>query len=234
MVFIHGRLLCIRTNIGKELISANKAIGFVSCKLYCFWASVNRDKWKNLQQNACDDMEETVDRLGFRRFTKDGRLHRDDDMPALISDNGTQTWFQNGKVHRENDKPAVMFAKGSCKWFMNNLPHRLDGKPSELFTRLDLSTYSEIPGPSWTERSWHVDGLLHRDDDRPAKICEDGAQAWWVHGRLHRSDATKPTIMRPSGEQLWYRDDFFRRSTYVTNFKDDSQRFVFLKMAFQG
>lgn len=43
----------------------------------------------------------------------------------------------------------------------------------------------------------------HRDDDKPAIICADGAQAWYVNNKLHR-EGNKPAAIYPNGEQEWY------------------------------
>jgi hypothetical protein len=50
---------------------------------------------------------------------------------------------------------------------------------------------------------WYRDGKIHRDDDLPAMVSEDGSQAWYIDGELHRED-DKPAIIRENGDTEWY------------------------------
>ena len=51
---------------------------------------------------------------------------------------------------------------------------------------------------------------LHRDDDLPAVIGEDGTQMWYQNGERHRNNDL-PAIIRPNGSQEWYRNGKLHR-----------------------
>jgi len=43
--------------------------------------------------------------------------------------------------------------------------------------------------PNGTEEWFDIRGRCHRDDDLPASVSTDGAQAWFRHGKLHRENS---------------------------------------------
>jgi hypothetical protein len=52
---------------------------------------------------------------------------------------------------------------------------------------------------------WKKNGLLHRDNDKPALITPDGVVYWYKDGKQHR-DGDKPAIIYPNGFVLYYKD----------------------------
>jgi antitoxin component YwqK of YwqJK toxin-antitoxin module len=53
---------------------------------------------------------------------------------------------------------------------------------------------------------WYKDGLLHRDDDKPAIIYVGGDKLWFQNGKLHR-DGDKPAgIHEDSTIKEWYQN----------------------------
>jgi hypothetical protein len=40
----------------------------------------------------------------------------------------------------------------------------------------------------WRLCEWWVNGQRHRDGDRPAIICYDGLAEWWIHGRCYQQE----------------------------------------------
>lgn len=52
-------------------------------------------------------------------------------------------------------------------------------------------------------RYWYLNNKLHREDDLPAMIWENGVLRWYVHGKLHR-DGDLPAIVWAGGDQEWW------------------------------
>lgn len=44
--------------------------------------------------------------------------------------------------------------------------------------------------------------ILHRDNDLPAIVCDDGDQVWYNYGKRHRE--TGPSVLYLDGEKLYY------------------------------
>jgi hypothetical protein len=57
---------------------------------------------------------------------------------------------------------------------------------------------------------WHYNGILHRDNDKPAIIRGHGVKEWWRHGKQHR-DGDQPAIIYDTGDQYWYIDGHLHR-----------------------
>ena len=51
-------------------------------------------------------------------------------------------------------------------------------------------------------KKWYYNGLLHRNNDRPAIVWKDGTQEWYWRGKLHRG-LNKPAIIESDGTQTW-------------------------------
>jgi hypothetical protein len=66
------------------------------------------------------------------------------------------------------------------------LLHSLDDKPS-IIDNGDLY--------------WHKDGLLHRDNDLPSIIMNNGNKYWHINGEPSRSDISLPFIEKSDGEK---------------------------------
>ena len=45
-------------------------------------------------------------------------------------------------------------------------------------------------------------GMLHRENDQPAIIHENGTQEWYFNGQRHRIN--KPAVVFPDGKEEWY------------------------------
>ena len=53
------------------------------------------------------------------------------------------------------------------------------------------------------DKSWRVNGKLHRENDLPAVERADGSNAWYVNGELHRENDL-PAVERADGSKTWY------------------------------
>ena len=63
----------------------------------------------------------TFDRVGNKRWYKNGQLHRIDG-PAVKRIDGTEEWYQNGKFHRL-DGPAVELFNGDTYWYIADIEY---------------------------------------------------------------------------------------------------------------
>lgn len=147
-------------------------------------------------------------------------LHRDGDKPAIeTSDNSHSEWHLGGIPHRPNGKPQTIIRTDSTKktqYVEYGLEHREGGLPSYegadehsiekrykvrgKFQSPDNNTPSlHIKYISGAEKGtelkeFHQNGLLHREDDKPAVIhTRNGTivKKWYKNGELSR-DGNKP------------------------------------------
>jgi hypothetical protein len=56
--------------------------------------------------------------------------------------------------------------------------------------------------------------LIHRDNDLPAVVYDDGTKEWYQNDLLHR-DNDLPAIIYDDGEIRWYQNGIFIREEYV-------------------
>lgn len=76
-------------------------------------------------------------------------------------------------------------------------------------------------------KQWFRNGQLHRDDDLPAKMYDNGDKEWYRYGLLHR-DHDLPAVITSSGDQKWYRYGKLHRENdlpAVITFSGDLQWF---------
>lgn len=59
-------------------------------------------------------------------------------------------------------------------------------------------------------KQWHQYGEVHRDGDLPAVIASNGRQSWYQHDQLHR-DGDQPAVLYPNGEKHWYHRGKYHR-----------------------
>lgn len=80
--------------------------------------------------------------------------------------------------------------------YLNGLLHSIRGRPAVV------STYNFVRGVSFVDEEWYQNGKLHRDDDLPAVVENDGEKKkWYQNGVLHRD--SKPAVMCEVGEEWW-------------------------------
>jgi hypothetical protein len=92
----------------------------------------------------------TVENDGTRKWTLNGKLHRENG-PAVEWSDGGKTWYRNGQCHRE-DGPADEYPNGGKYWYQNGRLHREDGPAIE-----------ESDGG----KSWYRDGVKFRPNMIP-------------------------------------------------------------------
>ena len=57
---------------------------------------------------------------------------------------------------------------------------------------------------------WYKNGLMHRDNDKPAVIFPNNTKAWYKNGKIHR-DGDKPAVMGVNGTKMWYKNGLLHR-----------------------
>ena len=138
-------------------------------------------------------------------------LHREDDKPAVYCA-GDKWWFVHGVCKRENGNHNNELADGTRRWTLpDGRLHRADDKPAVEYPNGDCE--------------WWVDGVQHRDGDKPAIISQftetyykrglihrienpaviykNGRKEWMVGGVLHRDD-DKPAVVDSNGDCEWW------------------------------
>ena len=54
------------------------------------------------------------------------------------------------------------------------------------------------------KEEWHYEGRLHRENDKPAVIWDNGTKYWFYNGRLHREN-DKPAVITSKGKkEYWF------------------------------
>jgi hypothetical protein len=140
-----------------------------------------------------------------------GLLHREGDLPATIEyelipyahppyTRMTVSWFKGGKLHRDGDRPAVIRGKDEHVLpFLDNSMYNITGSwEKDYFERWDIpfGKYIDI------NQEWYVDGIRHRDGDKPAIRNGHGHMVWYKNGEKRRDDPDKPVCI--SGNQGYW------------------------------
>ena len=109
-----------------------------------------------------------------------------------------------------------------CKQLYNN----------ELLMREIKNHFTEYRVNEYRGQKWYFNGILHREDDKPALIISNRGQSWyynarlrykyydhtnipitqewWFKGKLHREN-DKPAIITSDGYKVWYFNDKIHR-----------------------
>jgi hypothetical protein len=65
-------------------------------------------------------------------------------------------------------------------------------------------------------KEWWINGLRHRENDKPAVEWKNGYKQWWINGELHREN-DKPAIESADGRKVWYINGKFIKRNYDEN-----------------
>jgi hypothetical protein len=52
---------------------------------------------------------------------------------------------------------------------------------------------------------YNSEGFLHRENDLPARIYENGTKSWWINGKRHRENG--PAVIDAYGQMWWFLND---------------------------
>lgn len=67
-----------------------------------------------------------------------------------------------------------------------------------------------INGIMMGDKLWHKCGVLHRDNDKPAIILDNGDKFWYSNGKHHRG-GDEPAKVFVNGKKEWYKNDKLHR-----------------------
>lgn len=123
-----------------------------------------------------------IDRVVWK---KDNQIHRDGDEPAAVWFDGSTEYIKNGNGRRE-DAPRFIRANGA-RWYgtfyedgswLKNLNN---SNPGYQITRfVDPNNHFN------SAMEFRMEGVLHREEDKPAIIRDSGTKEWYCHGERHR------------------------------------------------
>ena len=73
---------------------------------------------------------------------------------------------------------------------------------------------------------WYKNGLLHRENDLPAVNRLNGCQKWYKNGKLHRESG--PAVIDRFGNQQWYNNGKLIEKSiiYIYNVSDNVRRYT--------
>jgi len=80
-----------------------------------------------------------------------------------------------------------------------------------------LESYNDFPSIFYyhnNSKAWHKNGKLHRENDLPAVIQENGDLAWWIDGKQHRDDDKDGNPQPARTTHLGEKDYFKHDKTY--------------------
>ena len=80
----------------------------------------------------------------------------------------TKIFDDSNRLHCD-DGPAII-TNNTEEWYKLGLKHRLDGYAVK------------IEQGEWIRLEWWQDGVLHRDNNKPAVVDSNGIMEWWIHG----------------------------------------------------
>ena len=106
---------------------------------------------------------------------EDRPKHSYDDFPSQKK--GSETfWHNRGELHRSGDKPAYVRNESSGhhtlyerKWFKHNKEHRENDLPSNIILQTNVNP-DDGSVKETTMYRYQVNGITHRDGDKPALI----------------------------------------------------------------
>ena len=113
----------------------------------------------------------SMDEYGTKRWTLNGKMHRDDG-PAFEYDDGSKEWYFNGKLHRE-DGPAVEYDDGSKAWYQHGKLHRIDGAAIEYFDGSKLWYVNDLhydDVAAWARAALQYENKSSMQQDVDAKV----------------------------------------------------------------
>ena len=140
-----------------------------------------------------------------------GLLHRENDLPAIIEhefltythppqNHMSISWFRDGKLHRDVDRPAVIRGKEEyvVRFLDNSMYDITDPWEKDYFQSWDVP----FKWPIDIKQEWYVDGIRHRDGDKPAIREGHGYCVWYKNGEKSRDNPDKPVCI--SGNQAYW------------------------------
>jgi hypothetical protein len=73
-------------------------------------------------------------------------------------------------------------------------------------------------------KCWYINGLRHREKDKPAVEWKNGTKKWYINGLRHRKN-DKPAIEFSNGRKEWYINSNFIKQNYDKNYVIHNDKF---------
>lgn len=165
---------------------------------------------------------------GVSQWFSNGKLHRVYGPAILNPENKEfgEHWYQHGKLHCE-DGPAIFDPSstlGSKQYWLNGIfylseedfKRALEAKKTEINILTLRDTWENVPkdytGIVHYSAShatfWFYKGLLHRDNDLPAKVFQNGDKEWYKFGMRHRDKG--PACVSRTSEKWYFYDQLHK------------------------
>ena len=154
------------------------------------------------------------------RETKRRRLGNEDEDVCLQSPGVFKKWLRNGKLHRDNDLPASIEhnERGTTlSYLREGIPYRYAASFPHVWHQLkekvcvcvgkdtQCTCESRAAGDQYV---WlDSDFKPHRNHDLPAVIGPGRFKQWYSHGKLHRQAAIGPAQITEDGTATYYEHD---------------------------
>ena len=68
--------------------------------------------------------------------------------------------------------------------------------------KYDVTIFDKSEAGSLARAEWRHNGQLHRDNDEPAVIFDDGERGWYQQGKRHRDNG--PAVISNTGSSAYY------------------------------
>ena len=186
----------------------------------------------------------------YNRYYKDEKhpikmFHLEDDnsLPSTIGyyDDGnikSESWFVNDIPHRIGYPAYIEYDCEGCikqeMWYAEGKLDRMEYSSDKTMIRItDKPTIIKLENGVVIQEEYYVEGILHRDNDLPAKrvIYCTGTLIlkWIIHGILQRDNYLPAVIFyRPNGNirKQWYENGKLHRSRISTCNEHDTSLLI--------
>lgn len=191
----------------------------------------SQEWWIDGKRHRSNNLPAVDRKDGDKEWWVNGKRHREGDKPAIERKNKTQEWYKNGKRHRDGDLPSIITSDGMREWWVNGKIHRDNNLPTienkniqgwiyitntedengeiqEIRSFHRNNDEPAIIGKLYDIKEWYKNGERHRDEDKPAVICNHKwlpRREWWFDGEPHRNKMNGPAIVYPKEhiEEYW-------------------------------
>ena len=186
------KIYCYETGVCIRCATNHEGTDVCSCSLTQAASSVPAKRRK-----VYEDRDTCVESPGhFKKWLREGRLHRDYDLPACIEYNErgtTLSYLREGLPYR----CAASFPHVWHK--LKEIRCKCVGKGTEC----ECGSTAAGDQYVWLDR----DAKPHRDHDLPAVVGPGRFKQWYFHGMLHRPVSIGPAQITGDGKASYYEND---------------------------
>jgi hypothetical protein len=84
-----------------------------------------------------------------------------------------------------------------CKQLSDRVQYYLFGKLNSVYDQPAIVSINH------SIMIWYRNGLIHRDNDKPAYVCANGYNAWIQNGKIHRPNNKPARIWKNGHKEYW-------------------------------